>query len=89
MGGFQIGPVSLKLPKVTPLKFVRMFKISRYSLKKSFIVRAISVAKLSKKIFGEGKFYPPPVKNRVNPIPGGLFEPRFWVGGGGIPPPNT
>ena len=54
-----MGPLTLKLHKVTPLKWLRKFKLSSYSLKKSFIVRAISVAKLFKKMFWGVNFNPP------------------------------
>ena len=31
---------------------------------------------------------PPRHKRRINPIPGGLSEPHFWVGGGETAPPT-
>ena len=40
-------------------------------------------------VIHEAQFQIPINQVNINPIPGGLFEPHFWVGGGGakLPPP--
>ena len=75
MGSFQKGPVTLKIPKVWHPNFVRHFLLSKYAVKKNYIVLAVAAAQQFKKQFWGGKFYPPS-KNRVKSLAGlsgGLF----------------
>ena len=66
MGSFQKGPVTLKIPKVWHPNLVRYFLLSKYAVKKNYIVLAVAAAQQFKKIFffggGGGKFFPPPAQ---------------------------
>ena len=58
MGSFQKGPVTLKIPKVWHPNFVRYFLLSKYAVKKIYIVIVVAAAQQFKKIFWGVNFTP-------------------------------